>query len=200
MRLTLGLPRGGRSLVSAPVQGTLGESPISAAEAMIVPVSASWSERKSRLLRCCDSCLFPFATVAIEGRQNRCSGVPRTATRTANPFPGRPTRPWGREAQIQGGMGDELPGYDRQRQEIGLLRPLRVRAIHDGWSGVEKSGHDDENLHAFDAEAESWAERERERDLMAVLIEAAHLKSAARAWYRRRDPRLLTRRKPRLDA
>jgi hypothetical protein len=97
-------------------------------------------------------------------------------------------------------MGDELPRYERQRQEIGLLRPLGVRAIHDGWSGVKKSGHDDENLRAFDAEAESWAERERERDLMAVLIEAAHLKSAARAWYRRRDPRLLTGRKPRRGA
>jgi hypothetical protein len=64
---------------------------------------------------------------------------------------------------------------------------------------VEKSGHDDENLHAFDAEAESWAERERERDLMAVLIEAAQLKSAARAWYRRRAPTLPTRRQPRPD-
>ena len=51
---------------------------------------------------------------------------------------------------------------------------------------MEKTGHDDENLHAFEAEAESWAERERERDLMAVLIEAAQLKSAAREWYHRR--------------
>lgn len=62
---------------------------------------------------------------------------------------------------------------------------------------MEKSGHDDENLHAFDAEAESWAERERERDLMAVLIEAAQLKSAAR--YHRRAPMLPTRPKPRPD-
>ena len=61
---------------------------------------------------------------------------------------------------------------------------------------MEESGHDDEDLHAFDAEAEDWAERERERDLMAVLIEAAQLKSAARAWYRRRAPTLP---KPRRD-
>jgi hypothetical protein len=65
---------------------------------------------------------------------------------------------------------------------------------------VEKSRHDDENLHAFDAEAEDWAERERERDLIAVLIEAAPLKGAARAWYRRRAPTLPTGRKPRRDA
>lgn len=65
---------------------------------------------------------------------------------------------------------------------------------------MEKSGREDENLHAFDAEAESWAERERERDLMAVLIEAAQLKSAARAWYHRRAPTLPTRREPRRDA
>ena len=61
---------------------------------------------------------------------------------------------------------------------------------------MEKTGHDDENLHAFEAEAESWAERERERDLMAVLIEAAQLKSAARAWHRGRVPTLPTRGKP----
>jgi hypothetical protein len=36
------------------------------------------------------------------------------------------------------------------------------------------------------AEADRWAERERERDLMSVLVEAAQLKSAARAWHRRR--------------
>jgi hypothetical protein len=71
---------------------------------------------------------------------------------------------------------------------------------HDGGSGVEKPGHDDEDLYVFDRDAEGWAERERERDLMAVLIEAAHLKSAARAWYRGRDPRLSTRRKPGRDA
>jgi hypothetical protein len=45
--------------------------------------------------------------------------------------------------------------------------------------------HDDEYL-VFHADAEGWAERERERDLIAVLVESAHLKSAARAWYRRR--------------
>jgi hypothetical protein len=49
------------------------------------------------------------------------------------------------------------------------------------------------------ADAEGWAERERERDLMSVLVEAAHLKSAARAWYARRAPTLPTRRRPRLD-
>jgi len=37
------------------------------------------------------------------------------------------------------------------------------------------------------AEADRWAERERERDLMAVLVEAAQFKSAARAWYRRQE-------------
>lgn len=44
---------------------------------------------------------------------------------------------------------------------------------------------DAEYLRTFDADAEGWADRERERDLMAVLVESAHLKSAARAWYRR---------------
>ena len=44
----------------------------------------------------------------------------------------------------------------------------------------------DAYLSSVDAEAGQWAERERERDLMAVLIEAAQFKSAARAWYRRR--------------
>jgi hypothetical protein len=53
---------------------------------------------------------------------------------------------------------------------------------------VEQSGHDDEYLYKFDADAQRWAEGERDRDLMAILIEAAHLKSAARAWYRRRGP------------
>jgi hypothetical protein len=65
---------------------------------------------------------------------------------------------------------------------------------------MEKSVHDDEYLYVFDADAEGWAEREPERDLMAVLVEAAHLKSAARAWYRRRAPTLPMRRRPRLDA
>ena len=51
---------------------------------------------------------------------------------------------------------------------------------------MEKPVHDDEYLYVFHADAEGWAERERERDLVTVLIEAAHLKSAARAWYRRR--------------
>jgi hypothetical protein len=49
---------------------------------------------------------------------------------------------------------------------------------------VEESVHDHECLRAFHADAEGWAEYERERDLMAALIEAAHLKSAARDWYR----------------
>jgi hypothetical protein len=75
-----------------------------------------------------------------------------------------------------------------------------VRAITTAWGPVEKSVHDDEYLYVFDADAERWAERERERDLMAVLIEAAHLKSAARAWYRRRAAALPTHRRPRLDA
>ena len=44
----------------------------------------------------------------------------------------------------------------------------------------------DAYLSAVEAEAGQWAERERERDLMAVLIEAAQFKSAARAWHRRR--------------
>jgi hypothetical protein len=44
----------------------------------------------------------------------------------------------------------------------------------------------DADLSSLDAEAGQWAERERERDLMAVLIEAAQFKSAARAWHRRR--------------
>jgi hypothetical protein len=43
----------------------------------------------------------------------------------------------------------------------------------------------DAYLSRVHAEAD-WAERERERDLMAVLVEAAHLKSAARAWHQRR--------------
>jgi hypothetical protein len=65
---------------------------------------------------------------------------------------------------------------------------------------VEKSIHDDEYLSRFHADAEGWAERERERDLMAVLVEDAHLKSAARAWYRLRAPTPPTRRRARLDA
>jgi hypothetical protein len=44
----------------------------------------------------------------------------------------------------------------------------------------------DADLSSLDAEAGQWVERERERDLMAVLIEAAQFKSAARAWHRRR--------------
>lgn len=44
----------------------------------------------------------------------------------------------------------------------------------------------DAYLSSVDAEAGQWAERERERDLMTVLIEAAQFKSAARAWHRRR--------------
>ena len=51
---------------------------------------------------------------------------------------------------------------------------------------MEKSVHDDEYLYVFDPDAEGWAQREPERDLMSMLVEAAHLKSAARAWYRRR--------------
>jgi hypothetical protein len=65
---------------------------------------------------------------------------------------------------------------------------------------MEKSVHDDEYLYVLDADAEGWAEDERERDLMVALIEAAHLKSAARAWYRRRAAMPPTRRTPPLDA
>jgi hypothetical protein len=65
---------------------------------------------------------------------------------------------------------------------------------------VERSDHDDEYLYVSDADAEGWAEREPERDLIAVLVEAAHLKSATRAWYRRRAATPPTRRTPPLDA
>jgi hypothetical protein len=50
--------------------------------------------------------------------------------------------------------------------------------------GVERSRHENDYLSKLDSDAEGWAESERERELMAVLIEAAHLRSAARAWYR----------------
>jgi len=65
---------------------------------------------------------------------------------------------------------------------------------------VEKSVHDDEYLYGFDADAEGWPEREPERDLMSGLVEAAHLKSAARAWYRRQAATTPTRRTPPPDA
>jgi hypothetical protein len=64
---------------------------------------------------------------------------------------------------------------------------------------LAKSGHDEEHHDAFHADAEGWAERERERDLVAVLIEAAHLKSAAREWYRGRAATPPTRRNPPRD-
>ena len=64
---------------------------------------------------------------------------------------------------------------------------------------MEKSAHDDEYLYVFDADAEGWAEHERDRDLMAVLVEAAHFKSAARAWYRRQAATPPTRRTPPLN-
>jgi hypothetical protein len=64
---------------------------------------------------------------------------------------------------------------------------------------VERSVREDEAL-VFDEEAERWAEREWERELVATLVEAAHLKSAARAWYRLRAPTLPAHRRPRLDA
>jgi hypothetical protein len=51
---------------------------------------------------------------------------------------------------------------------------------------LPKSRPVDGYLSSVYAEADRWADRERERDLMAVLVEAAHLKSAARAWHRRR--------------
>jgi hypothetical protein len=65
---------------------------------------------------------------------------------------------------------------------------------------VGKSCHDDEYHFAFHADVEGWAERERERDLMAVLVEAAHLKSAAKEWYRRRAATPPTRSSLRRDA
>jgi len=51
---------------------------------------------------------------------------------------------------------------------------------------VGGSVQDDDYLVEHDADGEGWAESERERELMALLVEAAHLRSAARAWYRRR--------------
>ena len=50
---------------------------------------------------------------------------------------------------------------------------------------MEKSAHENDYLSKVESDAEGWAEGERERELMAVLVEAAHLRSAARAWYRR---------------
>ena len=52
-------------------------------------------------------------------------------------------------------------------------------------NNLPKRRHMDAHLSAVYAEADRWAERERGRDLMAVLVEAAQFKSAARAWYRR---------------
>jgi hypothetical protein len=51
---------------------------------------------------------------------------------------------------------------------------------------VGGSAPNDDYLAAVDSDAEGWAESERERELMVLLVEAAHLRSAARAWYRRR--------------
>jgi hypothetical protein len=60
--------------------------------------------------------------------------------------------------------------------------------VQDGYGGlggsVEQPGHENDYLSKVDSDAEGWAESERERELMAVLVEAAHLRSAARAWYR----------------
>jgi hypothetical protein len=56
---------------------------------------------------------------------------------------------------------------------------------YGGFGGsVEQFAHQNDYLCKVDSDAEGWAESERERELMAVLIEAAHLRSAARAWYR----------------
>jgi hypothetical protein len=49
---------------------------------------------------------------------------------------------------------------------------------------VERSVRENDYLFKLDSDAEGWAESERERELVAVLVEAAHLRSAARAWYR----------------
>jgi hypothetical protein len=60
--------------------------------------------------------------------------------------------------------------------------------VQDGYGGlggsVEHPLHENDYLSKVDSDAEGWAESERERELMAVLVEAAHLRSAARAWYR----------------
>jgi hypothetical protein len=53
-------------------------------------------------------------------------------------------------------------------------------------SNVPKRGSVDAYLSSVHAEADRLAERERERDLMTVLVEVAQLRSAARAWHRRR--------------
>jgi hypothetical protein len=62
---------------------------------------------------------------------------------------------------------------------------------------VEKSVPEDEAL-VFDEDAERRAEREGK--LIAMLLEAAYLKSAARAWYRLRAPTLPGHRRPRPGA
>jgi hypothetical protein len=53
-----------------------------------------------------------------------------------------------------------------------------------GGFGGSVEQHQNDYLSKLDSDAEGWAESERERELMAVLVEAAHLRSAARAWYR----------------
>jgi hypothetical protein len=78
----------------------------------------------------------------------------------------QPRRLWGRAQEIP------IPGPPNQDD-------------YDGFGGnVEQSVHENDYLSKVDSDAEGWAESERERELMAVLVEAAHLRSAARAWYR----------------
>lgn len=64
---------------------------------------------------------------------------------------------------------------------------------------MEGPVHEDQALVLY-LDAERWAEREWERQLIATLVEAAHLKSAARAWYRVQAPALPARRRPRPSA
>ena len=105
------------------------------------------------------------------------------------------------------------PGYTfdtlaELRKEAGDTRPLALLVGADAflefatwhrWHEIFGLAHI-AVAHRPGYPVERWAERERERDLMAVLIEAAQLTSAARAWYHRRAPTLPTRRKPRPDA
>jgi hypothetical protein len=64
-----------------------------------------------------------------------------------------------------------------------LMRGQSMSAMNN----VPESRPMDAYLASVHAEADEWAECERERDLMAVLVEAAQFKSAARAWHRRRE-------------
>jgi hypothetical protein len=76
-------------------------------------------------------------------------------------------------------------GGESGAQEIPLSEPP-TQDDYGGFGGsVEQPVHENDYLSKVDSDAEGWAESERKRELMAVLVEAAHLRSAARAWYRR---------------